>query len=201
MRSIAAAIAALCLLAGGALAQDDSKHNGLYVGATVGYSSSVLKTEGPIDWGKSGALGGVLAGYGTTMQGGLYLGVEFDGVLKDIKWSATDGGTTVSAANKWVGTGRVRVGQTLGPALMYLTGGVALMDQTVKVSGLGEASDLRWGWVGGAGIEVAATRTMALRLEGLHYDFSDKAFNVGGISERLGAGENVIRAAVTFKVF
>lgn len=208
MRSFIAGLAAMAVVGLGGLfgcsaqAQDyDRKaHSGLYVGATVGYSASALNTAGPIDWAASGALGGVLAGYGTTMTGGLYLGVEFDGVLKDVKWTATEGGTTVTAANKWVGSGRVRVGQSLGPVLVYGTGGVALTDQVVKATGFGEASDLRWGWVAGGGIEAEITRSLAIRLEGLHYDFSDKAITLGGMSERIGTGENVVRAAVTFKI-
>jgi outer membrane immunogenic protein len=208
MRSLAAAIAAICLSASGAFAQsapwdqvEKKWHSGAYVGATVGYSASALNTAGPIDWAASGALGGILAGYGTTTQGGLYLGIEIDGVLKDVKWSVTDGGTTVSAANKWVGSGRVRVGQAIGPALLYATGGIAVTDQTVKASGFGSTSDMRFGWVAGAGIEAAITQTMVLRLEGLHYDFSDKAVTLGGLSERIGSGDNVIRGAITFKVF
>lgn len=205
MRRFAAAVAALCLFAAGAVAQDGmgerSRHSGFYAGAAIGYSSAALQAPGGPDWATSGAMTSLLAGYGMTVQQtGLYLGIEFDASLKDVKWSATGGGANVTAENKWGGTARVRVGQSLGPILFYGTGGVAFSDQVVKVAGLGEASDLRIGWVVGTGIDVAVTRTLGLRLEGLHYDFSDKAVTLGGLSERIGSGENVIRAAVTFKL-
>lgn len=205
MRRFAAAIAALCLLAGGAMAQGyeaSPRHSGLYAGVGVGYTSAALQAQGGPDWATDGAAVSILAGFGHVMQpNGLYLGFEIDGSLRDVKWSANDAGAAATASNRWIGTGRIRVGQALGPVLFYGTGGVAITDQVVKVAGLGEASDLRVGWVAGLGIEAAFTRTMTLRLEGLHHDFSQKAVTIGGISERIGSGDNVIRAAVTFKLY
>ncbi len=199
MRSVIAAAAALALSAGAALAQDRPVHSGAYVGLVAGYATSALQAPG-IDLAAAGAQGGVMVGYGITGKSGMYLGAEVDALMRDIKWSATDGTSTVTASNQWMGSMRLRAGQAIGPMLLYVTGGAALTDQKVSISGLGSDHDLRWGWVGGAGIESHVTQNVALRVEGLYYNFPDKAFWTSGDTAKIGVGETVVRVGVVFKL-
>ena len=204
MRRALAAAAAICMLASPVLAQDETKwnHGGAYAGLAAGYSAAVLQSSDPIDWGASGLMGGAYAGYGFLGRSGVYVGVELDATLKDIKWKASDGGgTTVEASGRWLGSFRARVGQALGPMLLYATGGLALTDQKIAVTGIGSDTEWRYGWVAGVGAEAMLTKTVTLRLEGLHYDFAEKGFNLGGLgTEKLGTQENVVRVGVSFKL-
>lgn len=199
MRRVLAAAAALLMCAGPALAQNTWNHAGMYAGLTAGYSTAQLETPG-IDLAATGAQGGVFVGYGVVANGGLYLGVEADAVMRDIKWKIAEGGSSASASNAWSGSLRLRVGQELGPMLLYVTGGAAVTDQKIEVAGLGSESELRWGFVGGAGIEARITKTVALRLEGLHYVTPDKTFWLGGDSAKIGTGETVARVGISFKL-
>lgn len=195
-----AALSALSLVSGAASAEDRWNHAGLYAGLTAGYSTAQLSTPGT-DFATTGAQGGLYLGYGIVGKSGIYVGVEADGVLKDIKWSTGATGSNASATNEWVGSARVRVGQALGPMLLYVTGGAALTDTKVSIAGLGSDSDLRVGWVAGGGIEAQITRTVALRFEGLHYAFPDKNFSFSSLgSEKLGAAETVARVGVSFRL-
>lgn len=202
MRSIIAAAAALVLSAGVALAQaGDSRpmHNGGYLGVVAGYSTSSLNTPA-FDAATAGAQGGLVAGWGVVGRSGLYLGLEADAVLKDIKWSVGDAAGTASASNQWVGSLRGRLGYSVGPFLIYGTGGGAITEQRISVSGFGSESDWRWGMVGGGGIETHVTQTMAIRVEGLHYVFPEKNFWFSGDSAKIGVGETVARVGITFKL-
>lgn len=203
MRATLAAAAALAMCAAPAVAQDDFRwnHGGTYAGITAGYSSAVLQTQDPIDWAASGLMGGVYGGYGVQGKSGLYIGFEMDGVAKDITWRATDGaGTTVQASGQWLASGRLRVGQAFGPMLVYATGGAALSDQKISVTGLGSDTEWRYGWVFGGGIEGMVGKVMTLRLEALRYDFPDKAFWLNGATDKIGTQETVVRVGLGFKL-
>lgn len=203
MRLALAGLAAACALAAcqtDARAQDTWNHGGAYVGIAAGYNASALTTPGT-DFAATGALGGLLAGYGMVGKSGVYVGLEGDWTIKDIKWTTAADGYGASASNHWMGSARLRVGQTWGPAMAYLTGGVATTDQKVEVAGLGSTTDWKLGWVGGAGIEAQMTKTMALRLEVLHYEFSDKSVTIGGErSDKIGSTDTVGRVGITFKL-
>ena len=191
---------ALALMAASAAAQDKWNHAGPYAGITAGYSTAQLSTPG-VDFATTGAQGGLYVGYGIVGNSGIYVGIEADAVLKDIKWGVSDAGGNASASNDWVGSLRGRVGQTMGPMLLYVTGGAAVTDTKVTLAGMGSDSALRYGWVAGAGIEAQITETVAIRLEGLHYGFPDKVFDFNGVgSEKLGTAETVARVGLSFKL-
>lgn len=201
-RALAAAAALGVLVASqAATAQDKQTFTGMYAGITAGYSAAVLQSSDPIDWAASGLQGGAYLGYGVQGVSGLYVGAEFDGVAKDIKWSATDGaGTTVTASGHWLGSARVRIGQAFGPMMIYGTAGGAITDQKISVTGLGSDTDWRYGWVYGAGTEAMISRSIGLRLEALRYDFPDKSFWLGGATDKIGTQETVVRVGLTVKL-
>lgn len=202
MRRALAAVAAIIMLASPAAA-DGSRwnHAGFYAGLNAGYSSAVLQSSDPVDWAAAGLHGGVHIGWGIQGKSGIYVGIEMDAAAKDIAWKASDGmGTTVTASGRWLGSGRIRVGQTIGPVLMFGTLGGAVTEQRVAMTGLGSDSELRYGWVAGGGVDVMATQTMTLRLEGLRFEFPDKLFTFAGGGDKIGTTETVVRVGLSFKL-
>lgn len=199
MRAVIAAAAAVALLSGNAAAEEEkSRHDGFYVGAVGGYSTSAISSAG-IDFAGQGAFGGAVLGWGQVVSG-TYYGVELDAMLRDIKPKIGDGTTTISMSNDWVGTARVRLGLPVGPALFYSTGGVAVTESKLAVSGLGSDRQYIVGWVAGVGAEAALTKTMSIRVEGLHYGLPDETFRIDGAEAAIKQSETVARVGVTFRL-
>lgn len=177
-------------------------HDGGYVGLMSGINAAALNApEGP-DWADTGLFGGVYVGYGLVTSG-TYLGVEVDGMIRDIRPSQTDGETTVSFSNRWMASARLRAGVPIGPALLYATGGVALQESVLKYTDPGlSASDAEMimGAVVGAGIEAKITRTVALRLEGRHYRWQDQTFQIGDGTAKLGQDDTMVLLGVSFSL-
>jgi outer membrane immunogenic protein len=81
---------------------------------------------------------------------------------------------------------RARLGYAFGPALLYVTGGLALSDVTniildnpLDIVGVNKNS-LNTGWVLGGGIEYELNTNWTVRAEGIYYDFGTKALNFIG---------------------
>ncbi|MDX2155406.1 MAG: hypothetical protein SFW09_02765, partial [Hyphomicrobiaceae bacterium] len=116
---------------------------------------------------------------------------------------STDGVSTVSFSNRWLASGRIRMGVPIGPALLYATGGLAVQESVLKVDDPAiNASDAEhvWGAVIGAGMEVKLTHTVALRLEGRHYRWQDQTFEIGGIPAKVGQDDTMVLMGVSFKL-
>ena len=92
-----------------------------------------------------------------------------------------------------VGTVRGRVGATVGPALLYVTGGLAYGQaqlNTNLVSALpfafpASASVTKVGWTAGAGVEWAFAGNWSAKFEGLYYDLGTTTLVTG---PTVGAG-------------
>ena len=179
-----------------------SMHEGGYVGATAGRTSAALKAPEAPALSDEGLFGGAYIGYGITAQG-IYVGLELDAMLRDIKPTVTDGTTTITISNRWLASARARVGMPIGPALIYGTGGIAMQESVLKLTDLGlNAKDQAYvlGLVLGAGIEAQITSTMHVRLEGLHYAWRDETFQLAGEAAKIGQADTVIRIGVGFKL-
>ena len=107
--------------------------------------------------------------------------------------------TMREALVNWVGSARGRVGWAQGSALLYLTGGVAFADTSLRshdaasttyfdqnnglfifnVTDTASAQDeqLVTGWTGGAGAEWAVTKIVSMALEYRHNGFGDETYN------------------------
>lgn len=198
-RILTAAIAALCLSTVAARADDPAwNHGGLYLGLAGGYSTTALKAE-DMKLAGEGAFGGALLGYGIVTNG-LYMGIEVDGTLRDIKPALSDGTTTVSFSNAWMATGRGRLGLVFGPALLYGTAGVAVTESKLAATDFGSDKLYSVGFVGGGGIELITFKNLAIRLEALHYAMPAETFSIQGVEATVKQSETVARAAVTFKL-
>ena len=177
MKQLLAASVAVVSLATAAQAQDDLGWTGLYVGVEGGFGES--STD--------------FAASSTTFAGGLFVGGDWQsgpfvvGALADVDW--TSGGTIEFgnvdpvAAGKgeayaydvdWVATARARVGYTPTERLLvYATGGVAagrFEATSYNYPAFGSPasasfSGVKWGGVGGAGIEYQLSRHLSLKGE------------------------------------
>ena len=147
---------------------------GAYVGLTAGLGVAALQAE-DFKFADQSYLGGIFAGFNVRL-GDAVVGLEADYLLTDIQGSTTDGVVVVTAKTKYLASVRGRVGMPIGPALLYATAGPAFTEHKVAVAGPVESfsSELLVGGVFGGGIEASLTKTLFVRLEGLHYIFPDK---------------------------
>jgi outer membrane immunogenic protein len=129
----------------------------------------------------SGATFGGFAGY-NLQSGRIVYGLEVDGSWLDLKKSSTftfvpvTDPLTLHTKVSWLATVRGRLGITLSPTLIYVTGGAAFggvksgwFDGGTPPNGL-SVDKTKVGWVAGGGIEHAFARNWLVRLEGLYHD-------------------------------
>lgn len=145
---------------------------GFYVGAVAGYSTLVLEAEG-IDLANGKLMVAPLIGFNARVSPQLVLGVEGDWVFTDVGASSTVDGITVTTSSRHLISLRARAGMPVGPALLYVTAGPAWQHSKLTLAGEGSVTDSTWqlGGVAGGGIELELTRSLAVRLEALHYIF------------------------------
>lgn len=150
-----------------------------YVVALAGMNSADLETAG-IDFGSNQLMGGAAVGFNLAMPGqGVVLGIEGDFLLTDIEAGISPTLVSISASTNYLASVRGRLGLPAGPALLYVTGGVAFTDHEFKAPGVSLDKDLVGGVIG-AGIEAELGRTLFVRIEGLHYLFPDQDVSLGG---------------------
>ena len=153
-----------------------------------------------VDYDDSRFVGGALIGRKFEV-GGTPLRIELDAVLGSL--SATSNAldptcTDESATSeiRWITTARVGVEETLGRATLFATGGLAAARITNSVTDIDyrgsclerelhhDADDsfrdesLHFGWVIGAGVDVALDREWTFRLEGSYLDFGQDTYSV-----------------------
>lgn len=196
--TIAIVAAAMTLSATSASAQ--SQWTGLYLGATAGYG--IARGDGGGDSLK-GFMGGLYGGYNYQM-GQVLLGVEGDYVFgrASLSESFVDGGTrfnfktelddawSIRARLGFLAAPNVLLYGTLGYGSFGITGTETNLttNQSLKFSG-----DFR-GLIAGGGLEMAFTRNITGRLEGL--------YTMGkGQGDMSGADANLtqIRAGIAYK--
>lgn len=207
LNSLRGVTLAAILSAGGCCTTDAVKadpglgsHGGPYAGITIGYSSQTLSTPG-IDLAGQGVFGGAYIGAGM-VTGGLYLGIEGDVSLRDVRSKVAAGAYTLEAGADWTATVRGRIGIPVGPAMPYLTAGVAIQESKLALTGAGTATELQYGLAAGGGMELNVTKTLHVRLEGMHYAFPSESYSFGalGSTGKVDLGETVIRAGIGFKL-
>lgn len=158
--------------------------SGFYAGIVGGYGK--LDTGGELDV-DGGFVGGTL-GWNWQAPGSAFVGgVEVDMSWADISGSASDtvaGLTaTLSSDLDWFGTARLRGGFTTGPALFYVTGGVAWAHNeiSIAIAGLGVAgtatSDATHvGWTVGGGVEWVVSGPWTAKVEYLYVDLDSENY-------------------------
>lgn len=145
-----------------------------------------------------GWLVGVSAGYNADM-GAFMLGLEGDVAWSNISGSATtdfldDMGTPaddtddvlhtneLATSYNWLSTLRGRLGTTSGPAMVFVTGGLAVASTTDGLTYSNDFGDgpetldetsVSYGWTAGAGVEYAIAETATVKIEYQYVDLGD----------------------------
>lgn len=161
---------------------------GFYIGANVGYGAVlgdqvgirtfplgifVPPAQGNVD--SSGFFGGIQLGYNAQF-GNVVAGVEIDAQLSGMR--ANSAGVVpifaqTSASINWFGTLRGRLGYLITPNLLvYGTAGGAMTEVGYKWAApaplLMNATNHRFGWTAGGGIEYAIDRNWSVKGEALY---------------------------------
>ncbi len=190
--------------------------SGFYLGAHAGAaetgsglfdeSQNVYRLEGTVFTGDISAAGGVHAGYNHVIRS-LLLSIEAD-------WSWTDAGSSrifddgriKSSDIDGFGSVRGRLGVVSGNAAAYITGGVGLVDSTVKGSDNSVPPDAvsikdQFALVAGAGTEVKLSSSLSTRLEYLYYGFDEKSDTCAACNGQPALADgsiHYVRAGVTY---
>jgi outer membrane immunogenic protein len=167
--------------------------SGVYVGATIGYgwSSSAHEDTGLFipAFDMDGVVGGVTLGVNRQV-GRIVYGLEADFSGSGIKGNSTSvfcGGSCVTEL-EWFGTIRGRLGVTMSPTLLYITGGLAYGRLSASIGNpvVSSGSSTEFGWTVGAGVEHAFNRHWSIKAEYLYVDLGS-SFRYDAINACLGA--------------
>lgn len=153
-----------------------------------------------VDYGDNQFVGGALIGRKFEI-GGTPLRIEFDAVLGSLSASSsaldpTCADESATSELQWITTARVGVEEAFGRATVFATGGLATARIANSVTDIDyrgsclemelrhDADDsfrdesLRFGWVIGAGVDIALDRQWTFRLEGSYLDFGRDTYHV-----------------------
>ena len=209
-RLAAVAMAALATLTAAGTAGADSGSvafdgTGAYAGLFAGSGRSdnrLVDVDGFADWGNPGSVtdydhrrlvGGVLAGR-TFEVDGTRLRLEIDGTFGNLSARTSDLDPTcpdesADSEFRWAATARLGVEETVGPATLFATGGLAaarIVNSVTDIDYTGTCLEMQLhldsddsfrdvstelGWVIGVGLEAPLADAWTLRLEGSYLDF------------------------------
>ena len=169
--------------------------SGFYIGGHVGYGDADLSgafrdsdtdrqlNPSPNDLKLNGIVGGAQAGFNWQINN-FVLGAEGDVSVTDWSDSKAASGKNsakISADVDLLASLRARVGFAVDALLLYATAGAAWSDANYDVADTLGAPPFaggidfdKIGLVAGGGVEWGMSDHTSVRLEGLHYDFSDK---------------------------
>ncbi len=189
-----------------------------------------LPQGNPADIDAQGAQFGLLAGYDMRLGGNWVGGIEADLNWADAEasignfpgtWFPGDNPAAiarnlVSVTTDWGGSLRLRLGIVTGDTLIYGTGGAAF--QHVEMFGRCGAADMvtpfcgnrpnadsatetRWGWTLGAGVETVIAADWTARVEYRYADFGDMSYtHAAGTINEIGAEASVATSVVTLGI-
>ena len=156
--------------------------SGFYAGFQLGGASLESNSSAAtlIQPDSGGVVGGIHAGYNFQFDN-FVLGVEGDLLATDLSdtTSCFNPVFNCEAGADWMGSARVRAGMTFGQALVYATGGVAVLGYEgstfqTATSTLFEDSTTFTGWTAGGGVEYAWGTNKIIGIEARYSDFGTK---------------------------
>lgn len=181
-------------------------------GGNAGGAGGIGGTGGVADghYGLGGGLVGGTIGYNWQYDRFVY-GLEGDGFWADISGSGICGSTDPHACGgsiEALGTVRGRLGYDagsfpgpLGPALFYVTGGLAVGNVHAWDSLYGgSGGSVLSGWTVGAGAEVMFAKNWSAKIEYLHVDLGDHGIfsAIPNYPEYVATTANIVRVGINY---
>ena len=186
-----------------------------------------------VDYHDSGVIGGALIGKKFEL-GSVPFRIELDGTFGDLSAKTTridprfqPPDETVESEFQWIATARAGVEQAIGPATVFVSGGLATAGIDNSLTDLDAYRDQNgeWvllpngrpaqridpddsfhdgsteiGWVIGVGIETSLTDTWTLRLEGSYLDFGASTHDANRSGDDRCCGAGSLRRPVSYDV-
>lgn len=145
------------------------------------------------------------------------------GVEGDFSWATKQGisnsippfNTIGSNATRehWLGTGRARLGTPIDGKLFYVTGGFAaagveaIFKGNLARDGSLAATQTRWGWTAGGGLEAALFRYWSFKLEYLYVGLQDKSYfppvtvlpDFQLVRRKVTLNDNILRVGINYR--
>ncbi len=170
---------------------------GLYLGGNLG--ADFISASGASD--EVGVIGGVHAGYNWQF-GSFVSGFEIDSSLKSAAPArGASGAFSAEGQQDWITSMRLRLGYAPGSTLFYLTGGFAVGNLDVGLSGPGFASrkeEIIGGYTLGAGIEMKFAPSISGRVEALHHNFGEQTVEFTAGTVKTDVEFTTVRAGLTW---
>ncbi len=161
---------------------------GFYGGLHLGYGFGRSRSA-DLD----GFLGGLHGGFNLQSDR-----VVFGGEL-DLSYSGVDyRAFTETFRQKWLGSGRVRLGYAFERFLPFVTGGLAYTSGTMKAGGAKETNG-HFGYVLGVGGEMMVTDRVSVNLQYLHYRFGAETYNVLPAARSANIVTNELRIGMNYR--
>ena len=162
--------------------------SGFYLGGHLGYG-----------FGK--ANNADISGFTLGGQAGVNFQVDraVFGLEADLAYSAIDyRGFTDTFRQKWLMSGRARIGYSFDRFLPYVTGGVAYSTAVMKAP-TGKADNGHVGFVLGLGGEAMLTDKISARVEFLHYRFGSESYGIPLATRNTTITTNSLRFGVNYR--
>ena len=175
---------------------------GFYVGINGGYGWGKSSWTDPVatttgDFNFTGAQVGGTIGYNLQMSQ-IVLGAEAD---IDASWiRGTDATVCCETKNTWMGTARVRLGYAFDRWLPFISGGAAFGDVRMTPLGFASATDTRFGWTAGGGLEYAFMGAWSAKVEYLYADLGRSSCGAGtcGVANDVTFKANIVRGGLNY---
>lgn len=179
---------------------------GFYVGINGGYGwgkSSWTNTAGSTgDFTVKGTLIGGTLGY-NQQTGAFVFGIEADADASWIKGAdtATCGAGGCETRNRWLATGRGRIGYAWDRFLPYVTGGVAIGDLKMTTPVGTSETKTKVGYTLGAGVEYAFMGPWSAKLEYLYADLGKATCGAAtcGLDTDVSFRTNIVKLGVNYR--
>lgn len=175
--------------------------SGAYIGAAVGIASMhslYLPSVGndPELSGDSVTFTG-LVGYNLQYDN-IVIGVEMDITYANLK--AQNRLDEVELDIPYIATARAKLGYSLGNTLLYVTGGIGVLEAKMTLTAFDESDrKTHVGYVVGGGIETMLSENLNVRLEYIFGDFGEETyeFTPGNVSEDINS-LHMVRAGLVY---
>jgi outer membrane immunogenic protein len=212
-------VSVLALSATGAFAGDPLDWTGPYAGLNAGVAILDGDAEivtgggfgglnGTFDLSDTGFTGGMQAGWNWQFDQFVF-GVEADINYVDVddRFSVTGakGTNTLRADYDWFATVRGRAGVAMNSALIYVTGGLALIDSELRVTqtpGIAAVtakdSEILVGGTIGGGVEYSFSESWSAKAEYLYMNFESQSLTAGFTTGTVEPELHVIRAGINY---